>query len=69
MSAEVAALEETAANRKSRAPMLSPSEVILLGVLAAVQFTHIVDFMIMMPLGPSLMPRPQLRRWRVGQCF
>lgn len=27
----------------------------LIGVLAAVQFTHIMDFMIMMPLGPQLM--------------
>jgi DHA1 family inner membrane transport protein len=27
----------------------------LLGILAAIQFTHIVDFMIMMPLGPQLM--------------
>ena len=27
----------------------------LVGVLAAVQFTHIMDFMILMPLGPQLM--------------
>lgn len=27
----------------------------LLFILAAIQFTHIVDFMIMMPLGPQLM--------------
>src|ERR1043166_4896846 len=31
------------------------SERSLLMLLAAVQFTHIVDFMIMMPLGPQLM--------------
>jgi predicted MFS family arabinose efflux permease len=31
------------------------SELALLLTLAAVQFTHIVDFMIMMPLGPQLM--------------
>lgn len=31
------------------------SERPLLGLLAAVQFTHIMDFMIMMPLGPQLM--------------
>jgi predicted MFS family arabinose efflux permease len=31
---------------------LSPREWLLLLVLAAVQFTHIVDFMIIMPLGP-----------------
>ncbi|MEO8137373.1 MAG: hypothetical protein ABI831_25755, partial [Betaproteobacteria bacterium] len=27
----------------------------LLGVLSAVQFSHIVDFMVIMPLGPQLM--------------
>src|SRR5437660_7381767 len=31
------------------------SERWLLLLLAAVQFTHIVDFMILMPLGPQLM--------------
>jgi DHA1 family inner membrane transport protein len=31
------------------------SESSLLLLLAAVQFTHIMDFMIMMPLGPQLM--------------
>src|SRR5881296_1229159 len=31
------------------------SERSLLLLLAAVQFTHIMDFMIMMPLGPQLM--------------
>src|SRR6266849_1767336 len=31
------------------------SERSLLLVLAAVQFTHVMDFMIMMPLGPQLM--------------
>lgn len=30
-------------------------EKILLGVLAALQFSHIVDFIILMPLGPQLM--------------
>jgi predicted MFS family arabinose efflux permease len=32
-----------------------PRELALLFTLAAVQFTHIVDFMIMMPLGPQFM--------------
>jgi predicted MFS family arabinose efflux permease len=32
-----------------------PGELGLLLTLAAVQFTHIVDFMIMMPLGPQFM--------------
>src|SRR3954451_21078736 len=34
---------------------LSGSEWLLLLVLAAIQFTHIVDFMIVMPLGPTLL--------------
>ncbi len=32
-----------------------PREFLLLLTLAAVQFTHVVDFMIMMPLGPQFM--------------
>jgi MFS transporter, DHA1 family, inner membrane transport protein len=32
-----------------------PSERVLLLVLAAIQFTHIMDFMVMMPLAPQLM--------------
>ncbi|MGZ3772264.1 MAG: MFS transporter [Pseudobdellovibrionaceae bacterium] len=35
--------------------MFSKKEKILLGILAAIQFSSIVDFMIMMPLGPQLM--------------
>src|SRR6202012_4300830 len=35
--------------------MKTLSERSLLLLLAAVQFTHIVDFMILMPLGPQLM--------------
>jgi DHA1 family inner membrane transport protein len=38
-----------------------PSERFLLLLLAAVQFTHIMDFMILMPLGPQLM-----REWALG---
>ena len=38
-----------------------PRELALLGTLAAVQFTHVVDFMIMMPLAPQLM-----RLWDIG---
>lgn len=35
--------------------MFSRSEKILLAILACIQFSHIVDFMILMPLGPKLM--------------
>jgi predicted MFS family arabinose efflux permease len=38
--------------RGDASPRLTPREWLLLLVLAAVQFTHIVDFMIIMPLGP-----------------
>lgn len=48
MSAEI---EESAESKRS-APWLSLSEAVLLLLLAAIQFTHIVDFMIVMPLGP-----------------
>src|SRR5512143_2141275 len=33
----------------------APHELALLVTLAAMQFTHVVDFMIMMPLGPQFM--------------
>ncbi len=36
-------------------PLTSQQERLLLYTLAAVQFTHIMDFMIMMPLGPQFM--------------
>ena len=38
---------------ESEPPALSERKLLLL--LAAVQFTHIMDFMVMMPLGPQLM--------------
>ncbi len=38
-----------------RAPAAGLSERILLLLLASVQVTHIMDFMVMMPLGPQLM--------------
>jgi hypothetical protein len=34
----------------------APREMAVLLTLSAMQFTHIVDFMIMMPLGPQFMP-------------
>jgi predicted MFS family arabinose efflux permease len=35
-------------------PLTARRELLLLLSLAGIQFTHIVDFMIMMPLGPQL---------------
>ncbi len=47
-------MNRTAETPKSpEKPLLSERRLLLL--LAAVQFTHIMDFMIMMPLGPQLM--------------
>lgn len=42
------------------------SERMLLLLLAAVQFTHILDFMVMMPLGPQLMRTFSLQPDRFG---
>ena len=39
----------------SQSSRFSKSEISLLVILSAVNFSHIVDFMIMMPLGPQLM--------------
>ena len=51
-----AAGEELGLRERSRGPAgLTWAEWGLLLVLAAVQITHIVDFMILMPLGPRLM--------------
>lgn len=50
--------EQVAVKDPSRAKPLSPltrAELILLLTMATVQFTHIMDFMIMMPMGPQLM--------------
>ncbi len=47
--------KEAAAAAVNRFPLLPGQEKILLYVLAAIQFTHILDFMIVMPLGPRLM--------------
>src|ERR1700723_1608370 len=48
----------------SSSTRLTGSEWLLLFVLASVQFTHIVDFMIVMPLGPTLIEELKLT---VGQ--
>jgi DHA1 family inner membrane transport protein len=45
---------QAAPRLKRRMPRLTGSEWVLLLVLATVQFTHVVDFVIMMPLGPML---------------
>ncbi len=46
--------EEMPAPLPGRLPRLTGSEWALLLVLATVQFTHVLDFVIMMPLGPKL---------------
>lgn len=47
------ATDEGSERQAPHKPLLSERSLLLL--LAAVQFTHIMDFMIMMPLGPQLM--------------
>jgi len=57
MASDGCALEapsEAPARKPGRLPRLSGSEWALLLILAAVQFTHVLDFVIMMPLGPKL---------------
>ncbi|HWY88046.1 MAG TPA: MFS transporter [Gemmataceae bacterium] len=46
--------DTTPARQAGRLPRLTGSEWALLLVLATVQFTHVLDFVIMMPLGPKL---------------
>ncbi|RKG99437.1 myxochelin export MFS transporter MxcK [Corallococcus carmarthensis] len=48
------------------APSPAARERTLLWLLAAVQFTHVVDFMMLMPLGPLLMQRLGLSATRFG---
>ncbi|WP_223632325.1 myxochelin export MFS transporter MxcK [Corallococcus sp. EGB] len=48
------------------APSPASHERALLWLLAAVQFTHVVDFMMLMPLGPLLMQRLALTATRFG---
>ncbi len=43
------------AGTSSSATARAPRELLLLLTLAAMQFTHVLDFMIMMPLGPQFM--------------
>ncbi len=45
---------------------MNSKEKILLLILAAVNFTHIMDFMIMMPLGPQLMKLFQINPQQFG---
>src|SRR5262245_36075063 len=54
VSTEAAMTEATHPGSRSSSRMTA-REWLLLLVLAAVQFTHIVDFMIIMPLGPVYM--------------
>lgn len=49
---------------ESETPLLSERKLLLL--LAAVQFTHIMDFMVMMPLGPQLMRELEINPQQFG---
>jgi MFS transporter, DHA1 family, inner membrane transport protein len=45
---------------------MSGRELLLLLILAAIQFTHIVDFMMIMPLGPVFRHEMDLVPWQFG---
>ncbi len=45
---------------------MTRKETILLFILAAINFTHIVDFMILMPLGPTLMKHLHINNQQFG---
>jgi predicted MFS family arabinose efflux permease len=45
---------------------MTPRELLLLLVLAAIQFTHVLDFVILMPLEPKFNLTPQQFAWVVG---
>lgn len=51
---------------RSASLKLSGSEMLLLVLMALIQFSHIVDFMIMMPLGPQLMRLFQISPEKFG---
>lgn len=55
------AANPSAGSTGPRRPAISRAEWGLLLVLSAIQFTHIMDFMIIMPLGPQVM-----RQWSIG---
>jgi len=52
---DTSALSASAPDQRASAGGRTPQELALLLTLAAVQFTHVLDFMIMMPLGPQFM--------------
>jgi predicted MFS family arabinose efflux permease len=53
-------------NRGGAPSPMTAGEWLLLLLLAAVQFTHIVDFMIIMPLGPVYIHEMGLSPWQFG---
>ena len=66
-------MEAISDNGKAAAPLaagtrswMSARELLLLLVLAAIQFTHIVDFMMIMPLGPVFRHEMALVPWQFG---
>jgi predicted MFS family arabinose efflux permease len=53
-------------NKRSTSLHITSREWLLLGVLAAIQFSHIVDFMIIMPLGPVFQQEMKLQPEEFG---
>src|SRR3954452_2722056 len=59
-------LRENEPGRETSAEAVRRRERVVLFVLASVQFTSIVDFMLIMPLGPQLMERLRLSTTQFG---
>lgn len=64
--AEAPSQEVNAGPRAAGGDWLTSREMLLLLVLAAVQFTHMVDFIIIMPLGPIFHKEMGLATWQFG---
>jgi predicted MFS family arabinose efflux permease len=58
--------QEAAAPAGGGGAWLTSREMLLLFILAAVNFTHIVDFVIIMPLGPIFTKEMNLAPWQFG---
>jgi len=64
--APMQAASQSKAEARALAALVRRREIVLLLVLASVQFTSIVDFMVVMPLGPQLMRKLEISPAQFG---
>jgi predicted MFS family arabinose efflux permease len=64
--AEVESLETGTGGEAGRKSWFTGAELLLLLVLAAVQFTHVMDFMIVLPLGPTFLREMDIAPFQFG---